>query len=428
MLVLGIVVFWSTRSALEEQVSRRVQAEMALLEGEFRESGLDHLIAAIRERTRAAANLDYFLVDQTGKRLAGDLPFAPDRLGWVEIDTGHDATGEQNGENERVRALVKELDGGLRLGVGEDLEQVGEIEDFFLAALASAFAIILALGIGGGLILGATFLRRIDAITRTAEAIIAGDLSRRIERTGAGDDFDRLSATLNSMLDRIAGLMDNLRQVSSDVAHDLRTPLTRLRQGLEEAEARNLTAADYQRIVRHTREEADVLLNTFSAVLRIAQIEAGARRSAFRLVDLSDIARTVADAYAPAAEESGRPLRGEIADAVQINGDRELLAQLFANLIENALHHTPPGTTISLRLARQSAGLIAEVADDGPGIPEHERAKVLRRFYRLEHSRTTAGNGLGLSMVAAIADLHQAKIELLDNKPGLQVRIRFPNA
>jgi signal transduction histidine kinase len=228
------------------------------------------------------------------------------------------------------------------------------------------------------------------------------------------------------MLDRIAGLMENLRQVSNDIAHDLRTPLSRLRQDLEEAQKRDLTPADFKRVIEGAVAEADVLLETFAALLRIAQIEAGTRRSAFRSVDLSDVLRTVAEAYAPAVEESGRTLRAETTADMQVTGDRGLLSQLLVNLVENALHHTPPGTTIAVRLSRQSEGVVAEVADDGPGIPADERAKVFRRFYRLERSRTTVGSGLGLSTVAAIAELHHAGIELFDNEPGLRVVIRFP--
>jgi signal transduction histidine kinase/uncharacterized membrane protein YciS (DUF1049 family) len=426
VLLLAVAAFWSTRSALEQQLTRRIEAETMLLEQEFRSNGIDGLIATVRQRTSVNGTLDYFVVDAAGKRLAGDLPIASDRLGWVETDSGQDAGGRPNSDNETVRALVTELDGGFRLGVGEDLEQVGEMEETFLGILGSALGIVLVLGIGGGLLLSAAFLRRVDMITRTADAIIEGDLSRRIERTGSGDDFDHLSATLNAMLDRIAGLMENLRQVSNDIAHDLRTPLSRLRQDLEEAQKRDLTVSDFKRVIDGAVAEADVLLETFSALLRIAQIEAGTRRSAFRPVDLSDVARTVAEAYAPAVEESGRTLRAEIADGVQINGDRGLLSQLFVNLVENALHHTPPGTTIALRLSHQPAGALAEVADTGSGIPAEERFKVFRRFYRLERSRTTPGSGLGLSTVAAIVELHHAAIELLDNEPGLRVMIRFP--
>jgi signal transduction histidine kinase len=426
VLLLGVAAFWSTRSALETQLTRRIEAEMTLLEQEFRANGIDDLVATVEQRTRVKGNLDYFVADPAGQPLAGDLPVISDRSGWVEYDAGPDA--DQSAENERVRVLVKQLDGGYRLGVGEDLEQVGELEDTFFGILASALGIVLVLGIGGGLLLSAAFLRRVDMITRTADAIIEGDLSRRIERTGSGDDFDHLSATLNVMLDRIAGLMENLRQVSNDIAHDLRTPLTRLRQDLEEAQKRDLTAADLKRVIESAVAEADVLLETFSALLRIAQIEAGTRRSAFQPVDLSDVLRTVAEAYAPAVEESGRTLKAEIADGVQINGDRGLLSQLFVNLVENALHHTPPGTAITLRLSRQPVGVVAEVADTGPGIPADERAKVFRRFYRLERSRTTPGSGLGLSTVAAIVELHHAAIQLADNAPGLRVVIRFPAA
>jgi signal transduction histidine kinase len=427
VLLLGVVALWSTRSALEQQVTRRIEAEMALLDQEFQASGLDRLIAIIQQRTRAQSNLDYLVVDSEGKRLAGDLPLVIDRLGWIEIYAGENANKEQDRETERVRVLMKQLDGGVRLGVGEDLEQVDEMEETFLVVFASALAIVLVLGVGGGLLLSIGFLRRVDVITGTADAIIAGDLSRRIERTGSGD-FDRLSATLNNMLDRIAVLMESLRQISSDIAHDLRTPLSRLRQGLEEAKDKDLTAADYKRVIEGAVEDADVLLQIFSALLRIAQIEAGTRRSAFRSVDLSDVMRTVAEAYGPSAEESGHTLRVAIADGVQINGDRELLSLLFTNLVENALHHTPPGTTIDLRLSAQDAGVLAEVADSGAGIPKDERTKVFRRFYRLERSRTTAGSGLGLSTVAAIVELHHAAIELLDNQPGLRVAIRFPLA
>jgi signal transduction histidine kinase len=424
VLLLGAAAFWSTRSALEKQLTHRIEAEMLQLEQEFRQNGIDALVATIGQRTRITGNLDYFLIDTAGRRLAGDLPIT-DRLGWTELNTGQDAKGAPNDENESVEILVRQLDGGFRLGVGEDLEQVGDMEEVFLGILAAALGIVLVLGIGGGLLLSMAFLRRVDMITQTADAIIDGDLSRRIERTGTGDDLDHLSATLNVMLDRISGLMENLRQVSNDIAHDLRTPLSRLRQDLEEAQKRELTPAEVKQVIEGAVAEADVLLETFSALLRIAQIEAGSRRSAFRSVDLSDVLRTVADAYAPAVEESGRTLRAEITPDVQVTGDRGLLSQLFVNLVENALHHGPPGTAIALRLTRQSTGVVAEVADNGPGIPADERARVFRRFYRLERSRSTPGSGLGLSTVAAIAELHHAAIELHDNAPGLRAAIRF---
>ncbi len=424
VLLLGAAAFWSTRSALEQQLTRRIEAEMTLLEQEFRRNGVDALIATVRQRTRITGNLDYFVIDMAGRRLAGDLPVT-DRLGWIELNTAQDAEGKPNDDNESVEMLVRQLDGGFRLGVGEDLEQVGEMEETFLGILAAALGIVLVLGIGGGLLLSRAFLHRVDMITQTADAIIDGDLSRRIERSGSGDDFDHLSATLNVMLDRITGLMENLRQVSNDIAHDLRMPLSRLRQDLEEARRRDLTPGDFKRVIDGAMAEADLLLETFSALLRIAQIEAGSRRSAFGPVDLSDVLRTVTDAYAPAVEERGGTLRAEIAPDMRVAGDRGLLSQLFVNLVENALHHGAPGM-IALRLSHQAAVVVAEVADTGPGIPADERASVFRRFYRLERSRTTPGSGLGLSTVAAIVELHHAAIELLDNGPGLRVVIRFP--
>jgi signal transduction histidine kinase len=426
MLVLGAAALWSTRAALKEQLAHRIEAEMTLLEQEFRQSGIDGLLAAVEQRTRVKGNLDYFVADPAGKRLAGDLSVISDQTGWIGYPAAAAGGNKPGKETEAALVLVKELDRGFRLGVGEDLGDAAEVEDLFFGILAAVLGIVLVVGIGGGLMLSAAFLSRIDMITRTADAIIAGDLSRRIERTGSGDDFDHLSTTLNVMLDRIAGLMDNLRQVSSDIAHDLRTPLSRLRQDLEAAQERELTAAELKSVLKSAVAETDVLLETFSSLLRIAQIEAGARRSAFQPVDLSQVMRTVTEAYAPAVEESGRLLRTDFAEGVTVSGDRGLLSQLFANLVENALHHTPPGTTISLRLSRDAAGAIAEIADTGSGIPADERAKVFRRFYRLERSRTTPGSGLGLSMVAAIVELHHAVIELLDNEPGLRVAVRFP--
>ncbi|WP_298272657.1 ATP-binding protein [uncultured Bradyrhizobium sp.] len=428
VLLLGAVTFWSTRAALEDQLRRRIEAEMSFLQEEFRSDGIDHLVATVQERTRTPSNLDYFVLDPAGKRLAGDLPMVSGSVGWVRTKSGRDADGKERAESERIEALVSELQGGYRLGVGEDLEQVREIEDTFLTAFASALSVVLLLGIGGGLLLSAGFLRRVETITRTADAIIAGDISRRIERNGSGDDFDRLSATLNAMLDRISGLMENLRQVSTDIAHDLRTPLSRLRQGLEEARWRELTAADYRGVVEHAMEEADAILDTFSALLRIAQIEAGVRCSAFRSVDLSEVMQTVADAYAPTAEESGRTLRIDIAGGVTINGDRDLLVQLFSNLVENALHHTPQGTIVVAQLSEISTTVIAEIADNGSGIPAEERSNVLRRFYRLERSRSTPGSGLGLSMASAIAALHHGTLEIIDNAPGLRAVVRFPSS
>jgi signal transduction histidine kinase len=426
--IIGWVAEVTMTSALERQARDRVAMEAASLMTAFQKHGLTGLRSTIEERSSTARHrLRYAIVDAQDRAIVGD-DYLSDFAG--KDSTGVYARPRHTGEdaNDAILVATRSLDNGLRLVVADNLESVEDVEDVVLNGILVALALAVVLGLGAGALFARSLLRRVDGVTRTAEAIIGGDLSQRIALTGSGDDFDRLSVTLNTMLDRIADLLVNLRQVSNDIAHDLRTPLARLRQGLEETKIRGKSPADYERAVDRAIEEADALLDTFSALLRIAQIEAGARRSAFRTVDLSDVMRTVAEAYGPAVEDSGRYLQADIPDVLTVTGDRELLAQLFANLIENALRHTPRGTCIALHLGDDHSEIRAEVSDDGPGIPEQERVRVFRRFYRLEHSRTTPGNGLGLSLVAAIVELHQGAINLLDNMPGLKIVIHFPTS
>jgi signal transduction histidine kinase len=222
--------------------------------------------------------------------------------------------------------------------------------------------------------------------------------------------------------------MEGLRQVSNDIAHDLRTPLSRLRQRLEAARLEARSVADYERAVDQALQDADTALATFSALLRIAQVEAGMRHGSFAELDLSGLIEHLVMTYAPVAEEFGKRLICSIAPRIRIRGDRELLAQMLVNLIENALRHTPGGTALSVTLDNNGEGPLAVVADDGPGVPRAEREKIFRRFYRLETSRTTPGSGLGLALVAAVAELHQISIRLADNRPGLQVMLQFTNS
>jgi signal transduction histidine kinase len=252
-----------------------------------------------------------------------------------------------------------------------------------------------------------------------------GNLARRIALRGTSDEFDRLSANLNEMLDRIQMLMDGLRQVSNDIAHDLRTPLTRLRQRLELARTKATTVADFETAVDKAIAETDEILDTFGALLRIAQIEAGTRRAAFTDVDLSGVCQTIVETYAAVAEDHQHALESRIAEGVTVQGDRQLLTQMIANIVENALRHTPDGTRIELELAGLPAAPVCTIRDNGPGIPEPERQKVFRRFYRLDSSRATPGSGLGLSLVAAVAELHRIAVEIGDGQPGLKVTLRF---
>ncbi len=423
--MLGAAVFLAARSALQEQMTVRINAEVAFLRGEFTAGGLDQLLAVIRSRGRGITALDYLVQDVAGVHLVGEMPVAPRQTGWTTIHVP-DAT-EDGGRPERVRALVSDLGNGLLLAVGDDLGHVTEVEEAVATAFVWTVGLAALLGIGGGMLLSRAFLARVDAISRTAEAIIGGDLARRVPVRGTGDDLDRLAGTLNRMLDRIGALMESLHQVSSDVAHDLRTPLSRLYQRLEHARTHARTAGDYEAAVDDALEEAEGLLDTFAALLRIAQVEGASPRAGFGRVDLSAVAEAIADAYRPDAEEAGHVLAATVLPGVTVHGDQELLTQAAANLVENALRHTPPGTRISLHLsATPAAGACLAVEDDGPGVTGDDLPRLVHRFYRGERSRTTPGNGLGLSLVAAVADLHGAKLHLRNAGPGLWVSMTFP--
>lgn len=424
-LVLGAAVFVTARSVLDQQMAARVETEMGFLQDEFRSGGLDRLLAVVRSRGRGISALDYLVQDATGTHLAGEMPVVPVlRPGWITIDVP-DAS-EDAGRPEQVRALVAQLSGGSLLAVGNDLGRIADVEEAVATALAWTVGLAALLGVGGGALLSRAFLNRVDAIARTAEAIIGGDLSRRIPVRGTGDDLDRLAGTLNRMLDRIGALMDSLRQVSSDVAHDLRTPLSRLYQHLENARMHARSMADYETAIDSAVREAEGLLETFSALLRIAQVEGASPRAGFRDVDLSSVIEAVADAYLLDAEAAGHCLIAAVEPGIIVRGDQELLTQAAANLVENALRHTPQGTRIVIHLSSDAEiGRCLTVEDDGPGVDAADLPRLKDRFYRGERSRTSPGNGLGLSLVAAVAELHGASLHLQNAIPGLRVLLRF---
>ena len=432
-LVLGAAVFFAARSALEQQMTARIETEASFLREEFRIGGLERLLATVQTRGRGASALDYLLQDAAGAHLAGEMPVAAAlRPGWTVIRVPE--ASEDGGRPERVRALVSDLGGGLLMAVGDDLGRITEVEEAVATAFLGTMGLAALLGIGGGALLSRAFLARVDAIARTAEAIIAGDLSQRIPLKGTNDDLDRLAGTLNRMLDRIGALMESLHQVSSDVAHDLRTPLSRLYQRLEDARTHARSVGEYEAAVDGAVREAEGLLDTFSALLRIAQVEGASPHAGFRDVDLSAIAEAVADAYQLDAEEAGQVFVTEVVPGVVIHGDQELLTQAAANLVENALRHTPAGTHIGIRLSRSNevgsnmAGARLMVEDDGPGVGAGDLPRLTHRFYRGERSRTTPGNGLGLSLVAAVAELHGTRLQLEDAGPGLRASLLFPSA
>ncbi len=422
-VTFGVFVFWTTSAALERQLTIQVQREITHLTDVYENGGLPRLIDAAEVRGRGLGALDYLVQAPDGTRLAGELPDVANRCGWLQLDVNEERY--DNGPK-RVRAFAKELPGAVVIAVGDDLRHVDDAEEAVLSAFAWAIAATLLLGAGGGLWLSQLFLRRVDAISRTAEAIIGGDLTKRIPVRRTGDDIDRLAATLNRMLDQISALMESVREASNNIAHDLRTPLSRLGQRLQEARAHLGSVAEYEQELEAANEEVEALLETFASMLRIAEVEAGAQRAAFRTMDLSAIAETVAEAFMPSAEVERHSLLTEIAPRTTVFGDKDLLTQMLVNLVENALRHTPPHTCVKLQVSSRDARPVLVVEDSGPGIPEAEREQVLRRFYRLDRSRTTPGTGLGLSLVRAVVALHGAELSLGDAHPGLRVTVTFP--
>ena len=426
ILILFAVIYWITAEFMEQQLRAAIATELASLVDDYGSSGIDSTVDAITRRvgSREHDSSYYLLQDPAGHKVAGNLPAMAAIAGWYElpIPGGEDA-GE---ESDTLMAEGQPLSNGWFLVIGQDTDQFTDFEDLILNIAVVSLATAFALALIGGLATSDRMLRRVTAITDAGRDIMRGNLARRIALRGSGDEFDRLSANLNEMLDRIQMLMDGLRQVSNDIAHDLRTPLARLRQRLELARAKATTVADYEAAVDKAIAETDEILDTFGALLRIAQIEAGTRRAAFTDVDLSGVLQTIVETYAAVAEDHHHGLTSRIADGIAVQGDRQLLTQMIANIVENALRHTPAGTRIELALAGPPAAPVCTIRDDGPGIPEPERQKVFRRFYRLDSSRATPGSGLGLSLVAAVAELHRIAVEIGDNQPGLRVTLRFP--
>ncbi len=427
---LFAVLYWATTTNLTEQIDASLAGERAALRAQARTGPA--LAALVAERARQPGNpFRYGVFDGIGRPLAGDLAREGSaRAGYYDLDVP--VGGPRDETDPRVyRALGEKLPDGGFLVVAEDADSLDELREIITGAFAwGAAATVLFAVIGAVLMSGAT-LRRIETINRASERVMHGELSQRIPvRAGRpGDEFDRLAINLNAMLDRIERLVDGLRQVSTDIAHDLRTPLSRLSHTLEAArEAAPADAPGLVAAVERAISEADGLHATFGALLRIAQIEAGAARRGFGTVDLTSVLDDVIEVYGPAAEEKQQELKGQLARSVTVTGDRSLLTQMTANVVENAIRHCPEGARITVGLTASSpvGTPTLTVGDDGPGIPPSERVNVFRRFYRLEASRAAPGNGLGLSLVAAIAHLHGIAIELSDNRPGLRVTLSFP--
>jgi len=377
----------------------------------------------IDDRMLAPDSDDVYLLERGSVKLAGNLPAMAPRSGLFYLPFPATFAGKTAGHVilGRGEALSKDD----YVFVGEDLYEVNRTEHGVLYAFGLVLLASLLLASASGLVLSRSFLRRVDAITDTCTAIMAGRLGHRIPTVGRNNELERLSDVINAMLDRNQTLMESLRQVSTDIAHDLRTPLTHLRHRLERARNDAVTTEDYAGAVDAAITDCDQLLAIFTALLRIAQIEAGARRSEFRDVALEELVARVRDIYRPVMDDSRHPLEVRVGRQARVRGDTHLLTQLISNLLENAIHHTPDGTPVILECGVEDDRPFLAVADRGPGIPQCDRANVLKRFFRREQSRTTPGSGLGLSLVAAIADVHNATLELADNNPGLRVVLTF---
>jgi signal transduction histidine kinase len=406
-----------------------IDADIKTIRNGYRAEGLPEAIEVLNQRLGsgkyAGADLPggYILIrDAASGTQAGNVQLNTLQLGLFRISVPRN---RDPGSAAAVLGRGVYIAQGTYLFVGRDTAPIAATRERILKAFAWIEGAAMVLAGMGGVFFSLQFMRRIDAIARTCQSIISGKFNDRIPLRGSGDELDRLAVAINNMLDRISTLLDNLRQVSSDIAHDLRTPLTHLRNRLEEAGQKAVTTDDYAALVTDAIEDTDHLLVIFSALLRLSQIESGSRLAAFTALSLTELLERIYEMYRPVAEDAHQILLHDIQKGVRIRGDGELLTQMFSNLIENAIRHTPSGTRIMLRLGASGSTVTAAVEDNGPGIPAAERDKVFRRFYRLTGSRTTPGNGLGLALVAAIANLHAAKIELADNHPGVCLRLSF---
>jgi signal transduction histidine kinase len=363
--------------------------------------------------------------DGAGGVIAGDLPPVSSGIGWQDVVVP-EPDGRSGDLHDVLRGKGEWFDDDTYVLVTSDVSDLAQSRALIIRSFSIALGVTVVLALGGGLVIAVLLLRRVDAVNRTARAIMNGDLSRRIPVVGSRDELGGLAESVNRMLSRIEELMESLRHITSDIAHDLRTPLGRLRQRLEASRLKTRSTSEYESAIDAAIDDTDSILKTFEAMLRIAQIEAGARRARFSNTDLSAITENVFEAFEAVAEDEGKSLGARIEPNISVNGDRELLTQMLANLIENALRHTPTGTVVYVELERVDESARLTVADTGPGIPIAEKENVFRRFYRLDASRSTPGSGLGLSLIAAIAKLHDASISLEDNEPGVRVRILFP--
>jgi signal transduction histidine kinase len=422
-------VYLSTSSYVRSRSDRAVMADYMSLHGVYERSGRDGLIAGIQQRLadKGFAERVYLLVDPSLTPLAGNLKAWPSRVadagGWTEFRAAEplrNAAGRP-----LLRAMIETFPTGDRLLVGNDISDLDGFTAQIKLAVISGVALIFVLAGAASILVTRRTVDRIESINATSRAIMLSDLDKRIPLRGTNDEWDRVAENLNLMLDRIETLMGEVKQVSDNVAHDLRTPLTRMRGRLEKAYHGQRIGETDQSLIGDTIADLDAVLRMFSSITRISQIETQARKDGFRTVNLVEIAGEVVELYDAAAEQDGTRLTVAGDREVLVTGDRDLIFDAIANLVDNAIKHGRAGGRIVVTNENIDGSAVISIADDGPGIPTDEYQHVFKRFYRLEHSRYTPGNGLGLSLVAAVARLHGARIEMLDNAPGLKFKLWF---
>lgn len=434
---------WNTRRMITEQITDTVNSELSELTDQYTRGGLRGLVTAVEGRAlRPGANL-YLVTTPQGQGVAGNVaslePGVMDHPGWAE--TFYKRLEETDTKSHFALVKVSQLSGGFRILVGRDLEERRRLFGIVAKAAQWSVLIVFVLGLGGGVFVARRVLRRIDAMTGTTQRIMAGDLSGRLPVGRSGDEIDRLAENLNAMLERIEALMAGLKEVSDNIAHDLKTPLTRLRNRAEEALAKSSNEGEYRAALERTIDESDGLIRTFNALLMIARAESGQARDNMTDFDAAEVAHGIHELYEPLAEDKGLTLE-VAAEAATIHGNRELISQALANLVENAIKYGQPvaasassgdakpgakSPDILIEARRDGDNVLLGVTDHGPGIPEADRQRAVERFVRLEASRTQPGSGLGLSLASAVATLHGGGLRLADSQPGLRVTLVIPS-
>jgi hypothetical protein len=427
----------NTRRLITDQITATVNGEVNGLSEQYGQGGLRRLVNVVDVRSRRPGSSLYLVTTPTGEGLAGNVgslqPGVLDRPGWLE--TNYHRLELPEGADHRALVKVVLLPGGFHLLVGRDLDERERLFGIIVNAGQWSLALVIVLGLAGGFFVSRRILSRIDAMTGTAQTIMAGDLSGRLPVAGSGDELDRLADNVNAMLDRIEALMRGLKEVSDNIAHDLKTPLTRLRNRCEQALRSAAGEAGYRAALESTIAESDDLIRTFDALLMIARAESGQARDNMSEFDASEIARDVGELYEPVADEKGIALKVDAPAAAPVRANRELVSQALANLIDNAIKYAGPNgkfngapAEIVVKAGNDGERITLSVADRGPGIPDADRGRVVERFVRLEQSRSEPGSGLGLSLASAVARLHGGELKLEDNQPGLRTTIALPRS